>query len=304
MTLQFTPLDSSFGARVTGGHIADFTEDEWTEVIDAFHNYAALVFSDQHLTPEQHVAFGKRFGDIEYLRPGEPYVAISNLAADGQIMTPKEKRYQTLRGNEGWHTDSTYMPVSAKASALAAEVVPTEGGETELADMRAAYEALDADSQAQIADLAAYHSLYQSQAKAGFVFKTGEAYGYHTDGAPLRPLVKVHPVTGRKALFIGRHAYQIPGMSQSDAAELLDTLLAHACQAPRTYLHKWQPGDIMIWDNRCVLHRACPYDYNQPRVMRHVRIAGSPESECGIGAIADNRADGFTPATANASAGD
>ena len=298
MNLVFTPLDSTLGARVTGGRIADFTETEWTQVIDGFHTYAALVFPDQHLTPEEHVAFGKRFGEIECLRPGQPYVAVSNLTPDGKIMTPKEKRYQTLRGNEGWHTDSTYMPISAKASALAAEVVPAEGGETEFADMRAAYDALDADTQAEIADLAAYHSLYQSQAKAGFVFKTGEAYGYHTDGAPLRPLVKVHPVTGRKALFIGRHAYRIPGMSDADAAALLDDLLTAACQAPRTYLHRWQPGDIMVWDNRCVLHRACPYDYQQPRVMRHVRIAGEPQTECGIGAIADERADGYAPSPA------
>ena len=131
MNLLFTPLDSTLGARVTGGRIADFTETEWTQVIDGFHTYAALVFPDQHLTPEEHVAFGKRFGEIECLRPGQPYVAVSNLTPDGKIMTPKEKRYQTLRGNEGWHTDSTYMPISAKASALAAEVVPAEGGETE-----------------------------------------------------------------------------------------------------------------------------------------------------------------------------
>ena len=159
---------------------------------------------------------------------------------------------------------------------LFAEEVPASGGgETEFADMRAAYDALDAATKAEIADLSAYHSLYKSQAKAGFTFKTGEAYGYHAEGAPLRPLVKVHPVTGRPSLFIGRHAYRIPGIEDADAAALLDRLLTDACQMPRTYRHQWRPGDIVIWDNRCIMHRRDAFPAASRRVMHRTQTQGS-----------------------------
>lgn len=294
-----TPLETTLGARITGINIATMSAADWRVVEQAFHDHGALIFPDQHLSDEEQVAFGERFGDIELLRDGsQKAVPISNKKPDGTAMSPEETRFKTLRGNEGWHTDSSYMPLAAKASILSAQVVPSAGGETELADMRAAYDALDEATRAKIADLSAYHSLYASQAKAGYVFKTGEGYGYHTKGAPLRPLVKVHPVTGRKSLFVGRHAYRIPGMPDDEAQALLDDLLEAACQAPRIYSHKWRAGDVMMWDNRCVLHRAAPYDYNEIRVMRHVRVAGEAESELVITGP-DERADAFAPSPGN-----
>lgn len=293
-----TPIDASFGAVITDIKLGSMTDDEWNVVEDAFHKYAALVFPGQHLTNEEHVALGRRFGKIEVLRnDGNEYAMISNKAADGHILSPEEKRFQSLRGNEGWHTDSSYMPLAAKASILTAITVPSKDGQTELADMRDAYDKLSDEMKAKIADLVAYHSLYQSQAKAGFVFKTGESYGFHNHGAPIRPLVKVHPATGRKSLFIGRHAYRIPGMDDAAAQELLDELLDFAVQPGRTYSHQWQPGDVMLWDNRCVLHRACPYDYSEPRVMRHVRVAGDPASDL-VQTAPDERADAYEPVAA------
>ena len=188
--------------------------------------------------------------------------------------------------------------MAAKAGLLSALVIPPEGGETELADMRAGYEALDEVTQARIEDLSAYHSLYASQAKMGYKFETGSAYGYHDKGAPLRPLVKVHPVTGRKCLCIGRHAYRIPGMEDQDAQSLLDDLLDRAARAPRVYTHHWTVGDLLIWDNRCVLHRARPYDFNETRILQATRIAGDPTSEL-ASTGRDERASGFTPSSVN-----
>ncbi len=293
-----TPLDASFGAVVTDIKLASMSDAEWKAVEDAFHQYAALVFPAQHLSDDEHVAFGRRFGKIEVLRnDGNEFAMISNKAADGHILSAEEKRFQSLRGNEGWHTDSSYMPLAAKASCLTALVVPGSRGETELADMRDAYDKLDDAMKAKIEGLVAYHSLYASQAKAGYVFRTGESYGFHKYGTPIRPLVKVHPVTGRKSLFIGRHAFRIPGMDDAAAQKLLDDLLEYAVQPPRTYAHQWQPGDVMIWDNRCILHRACPYDYSEPRIMRHVRVAGEPETEL-VQTAPDERADGFEPVAA------
>jgi alpha-ketoglutarate-dependent taurine dioxygenase len=294
MAPTITPLDASFGAVITDVKLASMSDAEWQVIEDAFHEYGALVFPGQHLSAEEQVAFGERFGNIEILRAGQKYVQISNQTDDGRVLSKDDKRFQTLRGNEGWHTDSSYMPLAAKASILSAQVVPSSGGETALADMRHAYDKLDDTMKATIADLVACHSLYASQAKAGFLFKTGEGYGFHTHGMPIRPLVKVHPVTGRTSLFIGRHAWRIPGMDDKEAQALLDTLLDFAVQPPRTYTHHWQPGDVMMWDNRCILHRACPYDYSEPRVMRHVRVAGELESELAE-TTADERADSFQP---------
>ena len=299
MEPTITPLDATLGATITGIDLANLDEAAWRLVEDAFHEYAALVFPGQNLTDEAQVAFASRFGDIELLRGNDAKaVSISNQKEDGSVLKPEEHRYQTLRGNEGWHTDSSYMPLAAKASILSAQVVPSSGGGTAVADMRAAYDALDEETKELVEGLSAYHSLYQSQAKIGHIVETGAGYGYHDKGAPLRPLVKTHPVTGRKSLFVGRHAYAIPGMDDGEAKKLLDDLNDFICQTPRTYTHQWQPGDVFMWDNRCSLHAAQPYDYGEARVMRHTRIAGDPESELATTGP-DVRASGFQPSTSN-----
>ncbi|MEE2776487.1 MAG: TauD/TfdA family dioxygenase [Acidobacteriota bacterium] len=279
MEPTITPLDATLGAIVTDVDLATLGDETWSVLEDAFHEHGVLIFPGQDLSGEEQVAFGARFGEIEQLAPGAKIVPISNQNQDGSVAQADEHRSRVLRGNEGWHTDSSYMPLAAKASVISAQTVPSAGGQTEWADMRAAYDELDEATKEQIADLAAYHSLYYSQAKIGHEVEPGAGYGFHNEEAPLRPLVKAHPATGRKALFIGRHAYGIPGLAQDESEKLLADLMSFACQAPRTYRHGWVPGDIVIWDNRCVLHRACPYDYSEPRVMRHTRIAGDPATE-------------------------
>ncbi len=300
MEPTITPTDATLGATITDIDLATMDEAVWRRVENAFHQYGVLIFPGQNLTEAAQIGFASRFGDMELLRADsdEKAVSISNQKPDGSVLKPDEYRYKVLRGNEGWHTDSSYMPLAAKASVLSAQVVPAKGGETEWADMRAAYDELDADTKERIEDLSAYHSLYQSQAKIGYEIETGSGYGYHTKGAPLRPLVKIHPVTGRKSLFIGRHAYRIPGLDDAEAQQLLDELVDFACQPPRTFGHRWQPGDVIIWDNRCVLHRAQPYDFSEPRILRHVRVAGDPSSELATTGL-DERAAGFEPSASN-----
>ena len=300
MEPTIAPIDATLGAVVTGLALGRLDDSAWKSVEQAFHRHAVLVFPAQHLTEEEQVAFANRFGDIELLAPDpeQKAVAISNQKADGAIMGPDEHRYKTLRGNEGWHTDSSYMPLAAKASVLSAQVVPSADGETEWADMRAAYDALDEPTRRRIAGLSAHHSLYHSQARIGHVVEPGAGYGYHTKGAPLRPLVKIHPVTGRPALFIGRHAYGIPGLDEAESEKLLSDLVDFACRPPRTYAHRWRPGDVVIWDNRCVLHRARPYDYGEARVMRHTRVAGDPATELAP-TDPDERAGVYQPSTSN-----
>ena len=280
--MDVTPTDATLGAVVTGIDLASLDEPAWRGVEDAFHEYAVLIFPAQNLSAEAQVAFGTRFGRVEQLVPGMKIVPISNQRRDGSLLADSEHQMQVLIGNEGWHTDSSYMPISAKASILSAHVLPSAGGETEWADMRAAYQALDEAMRARVEDLAAYHSLFHSQAKIGHRANVGSGYGFYEGEPPLRPLVKRHPVTGRPALYIGRHAYGIPGLPEPASEQLLADLVNFACQPPRTLQHRWSVGDVVIWDNRCVLHRARPYDHRQARVMQHTRIQGSPATESAL----------------------
>jgi alpha-ketoglutarate-dependent taurine dioxygenase len=237
------------------------------------------VFHEQHLSSKEQIEVARRFGEIEVLFEGYDAVPISTIDGTGEVMGADHPVMQVVRGNQGWHTDSSYMPVSAKASMLSARVVTKTGGETEWADMRAALDALDPTTRERIEHLSAFHSIAYSQAQAGF----DSTLGYGMDeAAQLRPLVKVHPVTGRPSLFIGRHAHAIPGLPREESDELLAGLLERACQPPRIYRHRWRPGDLVIWDNRCVLHRAREWDLSEPRVMVHTRVAGDPSTESAI----------------------
>ena len=198
----------------------------------------------------------------------------------GRIYGLNTQRMRTNVGNEAWHTDSTYKPISSKCAMLSAVKVPATGGETELADMRAGYAALDAATKDRIAALCAYHSTQYSQANDVGDFPPQDQNSIYHGEAYLRPLVKVHPETGVKNLFVGRHAFGIPGLPREESRALLRGLVDFVVSDPaRVYSHRWQPGDTLLWDNRALLHRAKPYDYGDARVLIGTRIAGDPATE-------------------------
>ncbi|MEM7002746.1 MAG: TauD/TfdA family dioxygenase [Pseudomonadota bacterium] len=290
--------DITLGAMVTDIDLRDLDVASWSLLYEEFLTYGLLIFPDQHLTREEQSRFASLLGEVEKLSPNQRgnTIPISNKKPDGSLAQPDDYQFQILKGNEGWHTDSTYMPLASKAAMLAAVVVPPEGGETEFADMRAAYDALEPDIAAYLETLQAYHSLYYSQERAGYQHETDNAYGLHDRGAPLRDVIKEHPETGRKSIYTGRHAYGIPGLSEAASQELLDRLLEEACQPPRVYRHSWQVGDLVLWDNRCLMHRACPYDGSYPRELRGSRISGDTASELAP-TFADPRAADFVAAT-------
>jgi alpha-ketoglutarate-dependent taurine dioxygenase len=260
--------------------LTDLDDTGWRDLHAAWLEYALLVFPGQHLKRDQQIAFARRFGPLEF-----EMAAISNVRADGslRIEHDNDDMMKILKGNMGWHADSTYMPIQAKGAVFSAEVVPSTGGQTGFADMRAAYDSLDDELKARVEALQARHSLHYSQSKLGH--ETGKAdgeysgYGLHDGPVPLRPLVKTHPETGRKSLLIGRHAHAIPGMEPGESERFLQELIDFACQPPRIYHHDWAPGDAVLWDNRCLLHQATPWDMTQKRIMWHSRIAGDPASE-------------------------
>jgi alpha-ketoglutarate-dependent taurine dioxygenase len=272
------PLDASFGATVTDLRLTDLDDAGFADLYRTWLDFGLLIFPGQHLDHAQQIAFARRFGALEF-----DIAPISNVTPGGQLRSePGDPLIRALKGNQGWHCDSTYMPVQAKGAVFTAHVVPPVGGETGWADMRAAYDALDPAMQKRIAGLSAYHSINYSQAKLDGERAEGDGYtgyGAAVKDPPLRPLVKVHPETGRKTLMIGRHAFGIPGLAEAESERLLDELLEAACQPPRIHYHRWTPGDAVVWDNRALMHRGCPWDMRLPRIMQHSRIAGDPVSE-------------------------
>ncbi|MCY4095884.1 MAG: TauD/TfdA family dioxygenase [Gammaproteobacteria bacterium] len=279
--MKIRASEKTLGAYVEEADLTDLSDAEWKELKKAFLEYAVLVLPEVFLTTSQQERFSERFGKLDILT-GNPLIKslyVCNVNESGEVLPMDDENFRIVRGNEYWHTDSSYMRISAKVSCLSALTLPDSGGETQWADMRAAYDELDQETRNRIEHLSAYHSFYFSQETLGQRVEVGSKYGFHRDGAPLRTLVKVHSETGRPALYIGRHAYRIPGLLDQDARELLSYLMDFACKPPRVFEHKWNLGDFVMWDNRCVLHRVRPYDYSQPRIMRHTRVKGDEQTE-------------------------
>lgn len=179
------------------------------------------------------------------------------------------------------------MPLQAKGAVFSAKQVPAQQGDTAFADMRAAYDALDQETKLLIADRCAHHSLAHSQAQLGEETKERDSeyvgYGLDVEDVPLRPLVKIHPEIKRKALAVGRHAYGVSGLSETESSALITRLNNFSVEDPsRVYQHQWTAGDVVVWDNRCLMHKACEWDYSEPRVMLHSRIAGDEVSEAAL----------------------
>ncbi len=281
--MNIRPIDGKgFGAIIVDVDLPKIDDEQFGVIKDAFLEYGFLVFPAQHLSDEENIKFGQRFGQLEF-----GSLPLSNQERNedgsyGKVMDLKSQMMRNWLGNEAWHTDSTYMPISSKVAMLSAKAVPESGGETELADARAGYAALGEPARSRIENLSAYHSVAYSQANdLGDFPEQGEGLGaiFHGE-AYLRPLVKVHPETGIKNLFIGRHAFGIPGMAREESKKLLKELNEFVVSDERrVYTHSWQVGDLLVWDNRALLHRARPYDYAQPRVLIGTRVAGDPETE-------------------------
>jgi alpha-ketoglutarate-dependent 2,4-dichlorophenoxyacetate dioxygenase len=246
--------------------------------------YAVLLFRDQDITDEQQLAFARNFGERESARGGtvtrkEDYRLtsglndVSNLGKDGKPLPREHRTHLFNLGNCLWHSDSSFRPIPAKFSLLSARVVNPKGGNTEFADMRAAYDALDAETRAEIENLICEHSLMYSRGSLGFVDYSEEEKQMFKP--VLQRLVRTHPVHGRKSLYLSSHAGAIRGMSVPEARLLLRDLTEHATQPQFVYVHTWTVHDLVMWDNRQTMHRVRRYDQSQPRDMRRATVAGT-----------------------------
>ena len=281
-SVRVEPMDATLGATVRGVELhAPLRDEEFEEIRAAWLEHAVLVFPGQFLDEESHKAFSRRFGRLERMfdlrGKGTNYFAnLSNVREDGSLIEPKGSHALYLKGNSYWHTDSSFKRVPAKASVLYALRVPNEGGETEFADMRAAWDRLEPEMQDRLEGTVAVHSFHYSQGKVGGLDVMSKT---DLDNLPPveHPVVTTHPETGRKNLYIGRHASHILGEEVEESRELLESLCEDACRPPRMFAHRWEVGDLVMWDNRCVLHRGRPYPSDQAREMRRTTVAGDVE---------------------------
>jgi len=284
--ISIRPLRGTFAGEVSGVDITRPLDGADVAAIEAgMDAYAVLVFHDQHLTDEQQIAFTLNFGELEsYQTPGHirkredsrlgPGIAdFSNLDRHGQIMSAEDRVWFFKLGDRLWHSDSSFRPAPAKYSLLSGRVVPSWGANTELADMRAAHDALDARTKAEVASLICEHSLIYSREAIGFVDLTPEEIAAF---APVRhPLVRRHPVTGRPSLFLSALAGAIVGWTVPEARLFLRDLTEHATQREFVYSHAWKPGDLVMWDNRATMHRARRFDHREVRDVRRTTLAGA-----------------------------
>jgi alpha-ketoglutarate-dependent 2,4-dichlorophenoxyacetate dioxygenase len=275
-----------FVARVLDVDLRQEVADAAFEQIrDAFNHHAILVFPGQDLSNDQQIAFSERFGPLEpsvrrhrKRNVANIYVSdLSNIDPDtGGFMADSSEAMSYNLGNQLWHSDSSFKQVPAQASLLSGREVPPEGGETEFADLRAAWDTLDAERQQWLGKQTAKHSLAHSRGKMGYD-AAQEFTGVEKAEVPpvVQPMMFKNANTGRKALYVGAHAFSIVGMGDEEGLKLIDELIAHATQAQFVYAHQWHENDLVMWDNRASLHRGRPWDTQRyRRVMRRTTVAG------------------------------
>lgn len=269
MSITVSPVTPSFAAEIGDVDLSKpLADEDFKAIQDAFWKYAVLVFADQHLTPEQHLAFSAKWGPVEKERTLDPkatptrytgeFADISNLSADGKIWGETSRQRMYKAGNKLWHTDSSFKRLPSLCSLLYSRKIAPVGGHTEFADQRAAYDALPEEMKAKLRGLVAEHWIVHSRRRSGFT-EFNEDERKRLPPVP-QALVRTIPQNGRKSLFVASHAGRIFGMSDEEGRALIDELIAHTIQRQFVYTHRWRANELIMWDNRCTMHRGTDYD--------------------------------------------
>ena len=281
MAISLYPVNPDFVAEIGDVDLSvPLSAEDRAAILEAFYRYAVLVFPGQQLNSDQHVAFAEVFGPMErninsYAdevrkdRIDNRISDVSNLDESNQILAADSRKRMSGLANRLWHTDSIFRHLPARASLLYGKTIAPIGGNTQFADMRAAWDALPAALQARIDGLTVEHSIFHSRAKIGFTDFT------ERERAGLPPacqvLVRTIPETGRRAIYTASHAMRVFGVAEDESAQLLEYLMAHATQRQFVHTHRWRQNDLVMWDNRCTMHRGT--DYDERRYKRDMQRA-------------------------------
>ncbi len=281
--MQITSIQRGFAAEISGVDLTrDLDDSTFATVHEAIDTHGVAVFRDQHLTDAPLVAFAERFGPLEVPLKRDQYggvdprvTRLANVDDDGNVMPPDGSHAVYMKGNLLWHTDSSFKPVPCTYSLLSAHEVPSSGGETEFADARACYDdwtgPFGETTKQQLEDLVCEHSIIYSRTLiSGDIFTDQEKRDLKP---PHQPLVRTHPRTGRKIYYVGSHCSHVVGWPVEKGRALVRELTGFCTRPEHIYTHRWRPGDLVIWDNRSVLHRGRTYDPTQRRVMHRATVA-------------------------------
>lgn len=282
MTIRVARVNPGFVAEMSGIDLRSPVEpDAFLEIQAALDSYAVLIFRDQPLNDSQQIAFSSLFGPVETsigalrtdrkTRLRSEVADVSNLDMHNNIRPPQDQWRLMQLANQLWHTDSSFKRIPGKISFLSAREVPPEGGETEFADMRAAHDALDTATVEVIKDLCAEHSIFFSRSLVGYTDFSLE----ERNALPpvTRPLVRTIIGSGRQTLYLASHASHIIGWPVQQGRELLERLTTAATLPRLVFSHQWSPGDLVVWDNRCTMHRGRPFDVSQRRDLRRITVS-------------------------------
>lgn len=278
MTLTIEPLSETLAAEVTGVDIrAPLAEVAKSAIFEALARHLVLVFPGDPISDEQQIAFSRIFGPLEMTKGANPsagtvFARQSNVDLDtGSTIPADDRRMLYQKANMLWHSDSSFKQVLSRCSILSAREIPAFGGATEFASTRAAFASLEAERQRELEDLIVEHDIVYSRRLVGFDFTAQEASSFQTYR---HKLVQDCAISGCKSVLIGAHAKTIVGWPADKSRALLDDLLARATRPEHTYRHEWRNGDVIVWDNRAVVHRATPYDGSKyRRLMQRTTIS-------------------------------
>jgi len=282
MSLALKPLTPEFGAEISGVDITDnLTETTFNQIRDAFERYSVLAFPGQPMDDDQQIAFSELFGPLERTVSTNPaggsvFARQSNIdIKSGEKIPLDDRRMAYQKGNMLWHADSTYKETPSLCSILSAREVPPEGGATEFVSTAVAYDNLENAMKADLEGLIVEHDLTYSRSRTNFQLTADQQ---SETPAARHPLVQINPVTGRKSLMIGAHAKEIADWPIEKGRELLDDLLTHAAETQAIYSHEWRTGDVIVWDNRAVLHRATEFDASRHRRIMQRTTVSNPDA--------------------------
>jgi alpha-ketoglutarate-dependent 2,4-dichlorophenoxyacetate dioxygenase len=278
--MDVVPLGPGFAVELRGISLSDVAGDRavYTEVRAAFEEHSVLVFRGQRVTDEIQAAYSRCFGPLERVKiaslgEGSHYSILTNIDADGRVVPPDHRQALVARANQLWHTDSSFKATPALASVLSARVIPPSGGETEFASTRLAWQRLPAELRGRLEKAFAWHDYAHSRGKiAPHLATAAEKQAL----PPVRwRMAWRNPANGRLALYVASHAFAIDGMETDAAQALLERLIEEAAKPEFTYLHRWQPGDVVMWDNRATMHRGRPWPDHLPRHMVRTTISAT-----------------------------
>ena len=281
MSYDTRPLTDTFGVEVMGCDLDSLNNFDFQDIRAMFETHSALLFRNQSLSGPGHIALAEKFGPIENrdavdLKIDEDFEipVVSNILEDGSVTGEMDLHTLNLKANMLWHADSTFLPIPALVNILVARIVTETGGATELASTRAGWAEVPEDLKERIRDKAVWHRLSHSRARISP--ELAALPMFHKWEDQLWRAIWTNPVNGKEALYIASHAFKIEGLGEAESADLIDDLIASVTQPKFVYSHAWREGDVLVWDQRAVLHRATPWNYNEPRELSSICVSATP----------------------------